>query len=425
MSWGAAQMRRARFALTVVVAVAFLLQTVPYPAAALTCTSFQSNLSQGWPIVFEGSWYSADNASARPLASSSVIEGDRIVLVGAFHNENLPQPVIRTECDVVRGVLFEKTGDLVVPNSTYNPFSGPVNLTQFAWVLVPGIEEGDTVRVSVDFNNGDCDIMGWWAGTDNTTWTYGNNLLEDQMATGTKPEVGSFIAGQDGTLAIGVFDYDGSTGTFEVTVDTRAGIEYPPVSGTEVEFSTADYLDRNEKLDITFLGWVDSDNAYRADYYNVTIVNYFAPEVLDIVVSGEHPTITFQWTIHDRNALDTLTSDLLVSMDDGLTFQWLARDLCSTSYTWDASRWLNKDYHARIVVRDSHGDVGSADWYQYVPTDMIPYPSTTTSRPSTTSSATPPGIMTQLSIVFTLASSAVILTVLVLWARTPPRRMGT
>lgn len=411
----------------VVVAVALLIQTVSYPAAAMTCTSFQSNLSRGWPILFEGSWYSADNTSAHPLSSNSVIEGDRIVLVGTFHSENLTQPVIRTECDVVRGILFEKTGDLVIPSSTYSPFSGTVILTEFAWVSVSGIREGDNVRVSVDFSNGDCDIMGWWASTDNTTWTYNSNLLADHMATGAKPEAGSFVADRDGTLAVGVFDKDNSTGTFEVTVDTSAGFEIPSVSGAEIELPTTDLLDHNENVSVTFLGWIDNDNAYRVDYDHVTIVNYFAPEVLDIVVSGEYPTITFQWTIHDRNALDTHTSDVLVSPDNGVTFQWVARDLLSTSYTWDASGWLYKDkaYYVRIVVRDSHGDVGSAERYQYVPSDMIPYPSTTTSSPSTTGSTTPPEIMSQLSIAITLASSAAILAVLVLWARTRPHRMGT
>jgi len=426
MSWGATEMHRARFALMAVVAVALLIQALPYSAAAMTCTPFQSNLSQDWPIVFEGLWYSADNSSARPLASNSVIEGDRIVLVGTFYNEDLTQPVIRTECNLVRGILFEKAGDLLIPTPTYNPFSGTVNLTEFAWVFVYGIGEGDNVRVSVDFSNGDCDVVGWWAATDNTTWTYGNNLLADQMTTGAKPELGSFVAHQGGTLAVGVFDNDNSTGTFEVIVDTSAGFEIPSVSGAEIELRTTDYLDCNERVDITFLGWVDGNNAYKADYRNITVVNYFAPKVSWIVVSGEAPMITFQWTIHDRNALDIHTSDILVSIDDGVTFQWIARDLDSMSYTWDSTGFIKEWYYGRIMVYDSHGIVGSADfgpffagtWTHGVPTTVVP---TTTSGQGTTG----PGVMSQLGIVITLASSAVILTVLVLWTRARPRRTGT
>ncbi len=193
-----------------------------------------------------------------------------------------------------------------------------------------------------------------------------------------------------------------------------------------MEVSTADYLEYNAMVGVTFLGWVESDSAYRVDYGNVTIVNYFSPEVLDVVVSGPAAAKTIRWTIYDRNALETHSCEVLISLDGGASCQPLVADLISTEYTWDSSGFFVRQYVAMVRVSDSHGDtgIGLSDPF---PAGTLhtggPIPTTVTSSDTTTDSATQ-GIMTQLGITITLASLAVILTALVLWRQSKTRSMG-
>ncbi len=221
-------MHYTRFMLMTAVAVAMLTQSVPYLAATLTCGVSQADFSQDGSAAFEGSWDSAENTSACQLASDCVLEGDRIILVGTFHNENLTEAVIRTECHLTVGVFVESTGELVVPDSD----PSKMDLTDFAWCRVDGIRAGDNVRIGLDFSNLDCDLMAWWADTDNATWTYENNLVGASMSTMLHPEYGDFMSDRTGSLALGVFNSAHETGNYTVTVDTRAGIDCGSVSGT-------------------------------------------------------------------------------------------------------------------------------------------------------------------------------------------------
>jgi hypothetical protein len=292
------------------------------------------------------------------LTAGGTASGDHVVLNATWTDAVLPgmpdYQITTTEMKVLRGLLSIQTGDLVPPTAGYNPFAGPIQLDEFGWVFVPGIEEGDNVRVSVDFSNGDCDVMGWWAGTDNTTWTYGNNLLADQMATGAKPEVGSFIAGRDGTLAIGVFDYDGSTGTFEVTVDTRAGLEPAAVDGKTFELDTYP-LGTNGVFAVAIASDTGTNVKFSLEFAGITLINYFAPELSNIAVSGAGAVKTITWDVSDVNADDTHLFEVLLSADDGVTWQLLDKDLTAHTYSWDSTGFYTRSYKVEVRVADSYG----------------------------------------------------------------------
>ena len=304
------------------------------------------------------SWYSRDHPTQTVLTAGGTASGDHVVLNATWTDAVLPgmpdYQITTTEMKVLRGLLSIQTGDLVPPTAGYNPFAGPIQLDEFGWVFVPGIEEGDNVRVSVDFSNGDCDVMGWWAGTDNTTWTYGNNLLADQMATGAKPEVGSFIAGRDGTLAIGVFDYDGSTGTFEVTVDTRAGLEPAAVDGKTFELDTYP-LGTNGVFAVAIASDTGTNVKFSLEFAGITLINYFAPELSNIAVSGAGAVKTITWDVSDVNADDTHTFEVLLSADDGVTWQLLDKDLTAHTYSWDSTGFYTRSYKVEVRVADSYG----------------------------------------------------------------------
>jgi hypothetical protein len=355
------------------------------------------------------SYTSDDRAGVTTVADLDTIWGDHAVLNASFPTFNLPNmpefEISWIQVGFLSGVYFHESGTLVIPDAAYDPFSGPVQLDQFAWMQVDGIVEGDNVDVEVDFTNGDCDIMAWWVGTDNTTWSYGNNVLGDQMATGAHPEVGSFTAGQSGSLMIGIFDYDLAPGTFTVTVDTRVGI-YEDADGSEVTYDSYEFL-RNGTFQVQILAETDTNIEYEINYAALTFENFFSPELLTVDVAGTGNEKTITWTASDLNAGDEHFFEVLLSSDEGLTYQLLARNLTTTSYVWDSTGFLIRNYTVMIRVYDNDPvenptAIATGDYWMGL-SDMIesdlfeagdqtpPVPSTSTTTPPPTTTTPPDG----------------------------------
>jgi hypothetical protein len=107
--------------------------------------------------------------------------GDHVIVNATYPEFNLPNmpefEVDSMTISFLSGVYFVDTKPLVIPDGSYDPFNGIIQLDQFGWNVVHGINEFDLVDIEVDFTNNDCDVMAWWLGTDNSTWTYGNNIL--------------------------------------------------------------------------------------------------------------------------------------------------------------------------------------------------------------------------------------------------------
>ncbi|MHA1248117.1 MAG: S8 family serine peptidase [Candidatus Thorarchaeota archaeon] len=268
-----------------------------------------------------------------------------------FGLANMPElEVTSMSVSLLSGLYFTYEGDLVIPTSGYNPFSGIIHLDEFAWVRVDGIKAGDNVRVVVDFTNGDCDIMAWWADTDNTTWTYDNNLLGDQMATGAKPEVGSFIASKDGSVMFGIFDYDGEEGTFTITVDTRAG-ETESAKGSTVLFDTYQML-KNGTFQVKVEATTATNIGFVVNLAELTCQNFFAPDISNVQVSKNGNLVNITWDLYDRNAGDDHYFEIAISHDGGLTYQLLAVNVTDMFYVWDSTGFEEGEYKVRVTVFD-------------------------------------------------------------------------
>jgi hypothetical protein len=290
--------------------------------------------------------------------------------------------ITSTTLGFLSGIFDQQTGDNVVPSAAYDPFSGTVDLTQFAWAWVDGIGEGDTVDIEVDFTNGDNDIMVWWADTDNTTWSYGNNLVADQMATGAHPEVGSFTADRDGEIAIGIFNYDLAGGTWTTTVDTRVGV-YETATGPTVTYDTYD-LGRNGTFQIQLTATTASNIDFEVNFAAMTFNNYFKPYIGDIDVTGSGAVKTITWTATDLNAQDTHTFEVLLSADDGASFQLIATGLTALTYDWDSTGFTEDEYIVKIRVEDSYGLTDEMDSAPFDAGTVPPVTTTTTTTGPTT-----------------------------------------
>ncbi|MHA2424361.1 MAG: hypothetical protein ACXAEF_06210, partial [Candidatus Thorarchaeota archaeon] len=332
------------------------------------------------------SYTSDDRTGTTPVADGDTLWGDHVVLNASYPAFNLPNmpeyEVVSTTLGFLSGVFHQNTGDLVIPSAAYDPFSGPLDLSQFAWDYVAGIGEGDNVDIEVDFTNGDCDIMVFWADTDNTTWSYGNNLVDDAMATGAHPEVGSFTADRAGTLAVGIFDYDLAPGTWTVTVDTRVGV-YESAAGPEVTYDTYD-LGRNGTFQVQLTADTNTNLDFELNFAGLTFNNYFKPYVESVDVTGAGAVKTVTYTMSDLNAGDTHEFEVLLSSDGGDTFQLIATGLTALTYDWDSTGFLEANYTVKVRVEDSYGLTDEMDSDEFE-AGTIPYtpPVTTPTTPTT------------------------------------------
>lgn len=334
------------------------------------------------------------------LNDGDTATGDHVVL-----NVTYPTPTLSNmseyeinwcEISIESGIYETRSGNLVIPEAAYNPFSGAIDDSQFAWEYVSGIEEGDTVKITCDFTNSDCDIMVWWADTDNTTWTYSNNLVGTDMATSGHPETGEFVADRGGTLAIGIFDYDLQTGTYDLTVDTLVGISTSDHSKT-LSIDTNSL--QNGTYQVTMRGTTNVGPEITT-IYQITLNNWFDPSVsLTSPVGGETWTGTHNivWSASSQMVDADLSTDVYISNDGGITYQLYASGISTSSFSWDTSEWLYlSTYVVKVVTVDNQPS-------EYILEDMDISNNLTAGNPSL-SDSTDPKVFGDASLYFELGS---------------------
>ncbi|TFG34150.1 hypothetical protein EU527_04690 [Candidatus Thorarchaeota archaeon] len=299
--------------------------------------------------------YHARDVPTTPLIAGGSAVGDHVVVNATWVDPvgGIPElTVTSVEMKVLYGTLFVGIGDLVIaPGDPGSQFTGTIDPAFYAWETVPGITNGDNVRVVCDFSNSDSDIMAWWSDTPMDQRSYGNNLLGAQMATGAHPEVGSFTASRDGDIDFGILNYDGAAGTYELRVDNRLGLEPDRVYANNFQIDTY-YLLANQ----TYSVLVDSDTGvnihYSVEFADIFIGNFFAPEVTvndpAPVTGDEDRTFDISWSVTDRNADDTHYYSLWLSNDDGASYMLLAQNLTATTYRWNSSGWMEDSYMFRV-----------------------------------------------------------------------------
>ncbi len=107
-------------------------------------------------------------------------------------------------------------------------------------------------------------------------------------------------------------------------------------------------------------------------FENVAILNTFTPVLLSVSISDDDALKTISWDVYDANIDDYLLASVLLSGDGGETYQLIASDLNTTSYIWDSTGFLQRNYVVLIRVTDSRGlqDEYESDNFQHP--DIIP-----------------------------------------------------
>ncbi len=301
----------------------------------------------------EMSWTSHDDLEPKPLTNSTTCIGDHIMLNATFSDNS----VTTSEITLTRGFTFETTRELVIPRPNYTAFFEPIEFDQLDWVIVEGINEFDVVSVTGNGFGLDIDFMVWWVDTDNSTWDYTNNIVVERMATAAVIESTTFLADRDGAIAVACFNFAVLPGNYSLMVSTL--VEHTEVSqGSSVHYDTYGYLPFNATLDLIVTGLAEDNTSISQYFENITLNNYFAPDVEDVIVESDRSLHSISWTVNDLNVQDNHLFEVAVSSDSGLSFQLLSVHLDNNFYVWNSSSFDNGVYVIQIRAIDDFGFVG-------------------------------------------------------------------
>ncbi len=308
-------------------------------------------------------WSSHEDTNWSPLNGHTVVEGDHVLFRAYFSDYWLPLGSKVTFCDmsVFEGFGLYLQGRLKIPDEAYDPFSGTVQANQYTWQQVSGIERGYNVTITLDFMNNDTDLMMWWADTNSSDWSYGNNLMADQMVSGARPEIGTFVADRNGTLAVCIYDRSREEGNYTLWIDRRYYYLNASASGDEVLIDTYTLGNKSELIVVANAYGETGPLLSGAAVAGVTVCNLFAPRITDIRIDGLGALKNVSWTIVDRNAGESHVSEVWLSPDSGVSFYILASNLTESYYLWDSTGYLARDtYVFRVRTRDSSDLCGEA-----------------------------------------------------------------
>lgn len=290
------------------------------------------------PQSFYVRWWSRDGLAPKILADGDTVQGDQINIEAVFpRSRDTPEADVDSiSWTASTGLVVNRSGPLVIPDDGYNPFGGYIDLDQFAWEQIGVINRGDNVRLSVRHSNPDTDVLVFWNTPDKESWRAETSILGYRLATGRVGiETGDFIADRSGYLMVGIYSFDGESGTYSLTLDTTE-TQTGHCNGNTFRCTTWQW-NRNVTVDFSFVGVTSIGSSIRHMLNNVTFENFFSPAVRNIHVSMHETTKLITWEVYDRNLYESHQYEVLVSRDGGHSFQLLAGSLHEASYSWDTA----------------------------------------------------------------------------------------
>jgi hypothetical protein len=296
-------------------------------------------------------WWSRDRVVPELLTDGAVIQGDQISVEAVFpRSRSSPEEnVASISWTASSGMVVNRSGSLVIPDDGCNPFGEDIDLAQFAWERIDGINRGDNVRLSVRHTNIDTDVLVFWNAPNKSLWRAETSILGYHMATGRVGiETGDFIADRSGCLMVGIYSFDHQSGEYTLTLDTSE-IQTGDCSGNAFTCSTWQW-GKNITLDFTFAGVTVSGSPVTHTLSHVTFENFFSPSVGNIRVSMGGTIKSIMWEVSDRNLYEEHRYEVLISRDAGRTFQLLAGSLHEAIYIWDTAGFEEFD-RCQIQVR--------------------------------------------------------------------------
>ena len=294
----------------------------------------------------EITWSSRDNPNDSIIETDAIITGDHAIIKADMESEYLS--VIKIEMMLHGRSPLNRIRSLV-----YNHHATPVTQNDFDWLIIENVTKGLTVNLEVNFSNTNCDIYAWWNDElDTDDLDLSADLLGNQLATFSKPERGSFIPNRSGDLAIGCFNFSNSTGIWSIFLNQTTFNFETEKSSIEIDTYS---LGRNVECGMNVTGYASNGSEVRRNYTNLSISNFFAPEIENKSIEEiETDILRVTWDIYDRNADDNHFHEIFFSRDYGASWMLLAKDLNESLFDWDTTPFLMEDeYRLRIRTYDN------------------------------------------------------------------------
>jgi hypothetical protein len=134
-------------------------------------------------------------------------------------------------------------------------------------------------------------------------------------------------------------------------------------------------------LSYNITGWVHIESVacngtkLECSYTNLTFGNSFYPRLSDLHVSHIDELWTITWSASDMNIGDSLAFDVLMSLDGGVSYIYVARDLNTSSFEWNSADLPTRSIAFMIRATDSRGLIDEIEYHSFANTDM-PTPTT-------------------------------------------------
>jgi hypothetical protein len=312
-------------------------------------------------------WSSLDHPTRSPFADG-VATGYRVTI----HAES-EEPTVTSSRLAIRPYTFqysyqeEPLGDFAPLSDTFRRYD-----TRLAWTTFNSIPSGVTVVLVASWDEDcDCDFMAWHGEQDQESYSFANNILESDMATGDSRELARFVwdyPSQD--LYIAGFSTESDW------VSIRIDLYYSNYATAIAEGNSVScptyYLGENLTFDALYFGYTLSDLTEFAFFPGLTVVQFWAPVVT--IESLEQINATswqVSWSCTDQSPNDINLFEVGVSYHSQFFFNPIAENLSATCYVWDSSGYEMDTYWLRI--RAYSVDVSySPGPYENFPEDYFP-----------------------------------------------------
>jgi hypothetical protein len=197
----------------------------------------------------------------------------------------------------------------------------------------------------------------------------------------------SFIAGDHVIITAEWIEYP--------VVRSRLEIIAPAIPATliqELDTNTTEidtrYLGNNATCIINATSWLTNGTVFFKTFENVYIGNFFVPIITVISPNGNEKWTginNITWTASDNNEGDLLRYNVLLSSDNGTTFETLASSLTTKWFEWDCSALDKLDTYL-VEVRVTDGIYFSSDRSDstFTAGEINPITTTTTTTSTTT-----------------------------------------
>ncbi len=309
------------------------------------------------PVILSASYN--DRTDVDTVVDGDHLSGDHVVLNASYPEFNLPNmpefEITDMRMSFLSGLLVTRTGDVAEPSSENWPLSLAVT-DSYAVEVIDGIHAGDVVRLRLEMFNPAADPALLIYEYEDGAIVGTPIIIIDDGSSGDTVESGQFTSTADMSIACVIYSFYYAAAfpdTYELTLDSRVSID-EDAAAAQVTFDTYDF-EKNGTFAVKIYGWTETNVDFELEYSNITFYNYFSPVLGPVDVSGEGASKTIEWTYSDLNADDTHVFEVLLSADEGVSYQLIATGLTDTEFVWDSNGFTEREYQVLVRVTDSYG----------------------------------------------------------------------